>query len=75
MRTRQTRRQLVQTAIVGCAALWASHSAAQTTLTLTSGNAMQLTQDWDKPFQKSGKVGHQKVTYKSRYGITLAGDL
>jgi hypothetical protein len=75
MRTRQTRRQLVQTAIVGCVALWASHGAAQTTLTSTSGNAMQLTEGWDKTFKKSDKVDHQKVTFKNRYGITLAGDL
>jgi fermentation-respiration switch protein FrsA (DUF1100 family) len=36
---------------------------------------MQLTQDWDKTFQKSDKVDHQKVTFKNRYGITLAADL
>ena len=38
-------------------------------------NAMQLTQEWDKTFAKSIKVDHQKVTFKNRYGITLAGDL
>lgn len=36
---------------------------------------MQLTQDWDKTFQKSDKVDHQKVTFKNRYGISLAADL
>jgi fermentation-respiration switch protein FrsA (DUF1100 family) len=36
---------------------------------------MQLTQDWDKTFQKSDRVDHQKVTFKNRYGITLAADL
>lgn len=36
---------------------------------------MQLNQDWDKTFARSGKVDHQKVTFKNRYGITLAGDL
>ena len=36
---------------------------------------MQLTQDWDKKFSKSTKVDHQKVTFKNRYGITLAADL
>jgi len=30
---------------------------------------------WDKVFPKSDKVIHQKVTFKNRYGITLAGDL
>lgn len=36
---------------------------------------MQLTQEWDKTFPKSDKVDHQKVTFKNRYGITLAADL
>lgn len=36
---------------------------------------MQLTQEWDKTFPKSEKVEHQKVTFKNRYGITLAADL
>lgn len=36
---------------------------------------MQLTQEWDKTFPKSDKVDHKKVTFKNRYGITLAGDL
>lgn len=36
---------------------------------------MQLTQEWDKTFAKSDKVDHQKVTFKNRYGITLAADL
>ncbi|MDW6004619.1 alpha/beta hydrolase [Vibrio mangrovi] len=36
---------------------------------------MQLTQEWDKTFAQSDKVDHQKVTFKNRYGITLAADL
>lgn len=36
---------------------------------------MQLTQEWDKTFPKSDKVDQQKVTFKNRYGITLAADL
>ena len=38
-------------------------------------NAMTLTQEWDKIFPKSEKVDHRKVTFKNRYGITLAADL
>lgn len=30
---------------------------------------------WDKIFPKSDKVDHQKVTFKNRYGITLAADV
>jgi fermentation-respiration switch protein FrsA (DUF1100 family) len=36
---------------------------------------MPLTQTWDKTFPKSDRVDHQKVTFKNRYGITLAADL
>src|SRR5687767_9909134 len=42
---------------------------------LTGASGMQLTQEWDKKFPKSNKVDHQKVTFKNRYGITLAADL
>lgn len=34
-----------------------------------------LEQNWDKLFPKSDKVEHHKVTFKNRYGITLAADL
>lgn len=34
-----------------------------------------MSEKWDKVFPKSDKVDHQKVTFKNRYGITLAGDL
>ena len=36
---------------------------------------MQLNQEWDKTFSRNEKVDYQKVTFKNRYGITLAGDL
>lgn len=36
---------------------------------------MKLTKEWDKTFPKSDKVDHQKVTFKNRFGITLAADL
>ncbi len=34
---------------------------------------LNLTQKWDKVFPKSDKVDHKKVTFRNRYGITLAG--
>lgn len=34
-----------------------------------------LTKKWDKTFPKSDRVDHSKVTFKNRYGITLAADL
>lgn len=39
------------------------------------GEEMKFTQEWDKVFQKSDNVNTHKVTFKNRYGITLAGDL
>ncbi|WEZ86623.1 alpha/beta hydrolase [Pseudomonas sp. NyZ480] len=48
---------------------------AQTSSAMLQMGGLQLTQEWDKVFPKSDKVDHQKVTFKNRYGITLAGDL
>ncbi|WP_231038577.1 alpha/beta hydrolase [Pectinatus haikarae] len=39
------------------------------------GQTIQLEQKWDKIFPQSDKVDHRKVTFKNRYGFTLAGDL
>lgn len=36
---------------------------------------LELEKKWDKVFQKSVKVNHRKVTFVTRYGITLAADL
>lgn len=35
----------------------------------------QASAEWDKTFPRSQKVGHEKVTFTNRYGITLTGDL
>lgn len=39
------------------------------------GIKMELTKEWDKTFPQSAKVDHKKVTFKNRYGFTLAADL
>lgn len=72
-----TRKKFLQTAIVACAVLFvgAQSTLAQTNTVSNGGNTMQLTQEWDKTFPKSDKVDHRKVTFKNRYGITLAADL
>lgn len=36
---------------------------------------LRLTDEWDKTFPKSDHVDHEKVTFRNRYGITLAADL
>ncbi|MEJ5083828.1 alpha/beta hydrolase [Ochrobactrum sp. MYb379] len=64
------RRDLLKLAGVGVAAL-----GAASFLSTPEAKAQTMSQDWDKVFPKSEKVDHQKVTFKNRYGITLAGDL
>lgn len=36
---------------------------------------LNMTQEWDKVFPKSDRVNHRKVTFRNRYGITLAADM
>jgi uncharacterized protein len=55
----------VGVAVVGAGAL----------LNTSSAQAQKMTAEWDKVFPKSQKVDHQKVSFKNRYGITLAADL
>ena len=56
-------------AAAGVGAIAASPAQAQ------AQPAVTLTDKWDKVFPKSNKVDHRKITFKNRYGITLAGDL
>ena len=50
------------------------NSSSGTTI-LKEGKEMELEQRWDKTFPKSDKVEHRKVSFRNRYGTTLAGDL
>lgn len=72
-----SRKRFIQSALVACAAMFIGTQpvGAKTVLAVDKGNIMELTQQWDKTFPKSSKVDHQKVTFKNRYGITLAADL
>lgn len=36
---------------------------------------LELVKEWDKVFPQSNKVIHKKVTFRNRYGITLAADM
>lgn len=42
---------------------------------VTATGAFAQSPAWDKVFPKSENVDHQKVSFKNRYGITIAGDL
>lgn len=60
----------------GAAMLVMARSAlAQGSTSSAPGEANRLTQGWDKVFPQNPKVNGQKVTFKNRYGITLAADL
>jgi fermentation-respiration switch protein FrsA (DUF1100 family) len=64
-------------ALSGCGAVQGSSSDENegTVMQQTQPRPVRLAQEWDKTFPKSDKVDHQKVTFKNRYGITLAADL
>jgi len=53
-------------AALGIAGLSASPASAQ---------KLVLSDKWDKTFARSEKVTHHKVSFRNRYGISLAGDL
>lgn len=68
------RRNLLKITGVGIAAacispLFAAPASAVSQLDLKLGT------EWDKTFTKSDKVDHKKVSFKNRYGITLAADV
>ncbi len=62
--------------MAGAAALVGASSAFAPSPASAAGvDTTQPAQAWDKVFPKSSKVDHRKVTFKNRYGITLAADL
>ena len=64
---------LGMTAIAGNA-LATPNSTSENNI-LKESKEMKLEQKWDKTFAKSENIDHKKVTFRNRYGITLAGDL
>jgi fermentation-respiration switch protein FrsA (DUF1100 family) len=74
---RATRRGFIQSTVIACAAtlLSCQSGLVRANPPTNKENTMQLTREWDKTFPKSEKVDHQRVTFKNRYGITLAADL
>jgi fermentation-respiration switch protein FrsA (DUF1100 family) len=68
--TRMDRRALMKLTAASVAAL-----GAASLFNTSNAKAQSMSNEWDKTFPRSEKVDHQKVTFKNRYGITLAGDL
>ncbi len=72
------RRDLLQKTGVGIAALGVGILASEQASAASQTPSLPLTDNgllWDKTFPKSDKVDHKKVTFRNRYGITLAADL
>lgn len=66
------RRELLKMTGAGMVALGVGAMASSPVL---ASSDITLDDSWDKTFAKSDKVDHKKVSFKNRYGITLAGDL
>ncbi len=69
--------KVIQSALFAGIAALASASPvfAQESQKTTGENTVILNQQWDKTFPKNSNVDHRKVTFKNRYGLTLAADL
>ncbi len=63
-----TAAMLLCTALSGVASM--SHAAPT-----NPAAPVSVIDKWDKTFAQSDKVDHRKVTFQTRYGITLVGDL
>lgn len=50
-------------------------ACAQNKTTSMHEQSITMTQEWDKTFPLSEKVNHEKVTFKTQYGFTLAADI
>ena len=61
--------------LAGAMALISTESAVAQPALGAADSSVHLVQTWDKTFPRSEKVDHQKVTFKNRYGITLAADV
>ena len=62
----------------GAAAAYAAPAGTAITAERTDTDMiaqLNLTQEWDKIFPQSDKVNHSKITFRNRYGITLAADM
>lgn len=60
---------MISAATLGVASLGAQAAPQAVSPALALGSA------WDKTFPRSDKVVHRKVSFRNRYGITLAADL
>ncbi len=69
------RRELMKMTGAGAAVLAAGSLFALSDAQAQTVETQTMTNEWDKTFPKSPNVDHQKVAFRNRYGIALAGDL
>ncbi len=69
------RMRLLHGAVLVAMGLFLGGQAGAATSRSRENADLQLAQGWDKVFPQSTNVEHRKVTFKNRYGITLAADL
>lgn len=70
------RRLALQGALsVGVASIALPAAFAQDSSAASTGPRPNSAPRWDKTFPRSPRVAHRKVSFRNRYGITLAGDL
>ena len=70
-----SRRTTLQAGLALATASLAGAPAAAATPQNRPARNMALTRGWDKTFPQNRRVAHQKVTFRNRFGITLAADL
>lgn len=71
-------KKIVVTTLLAIGITAAGATNGTTSNNQTKDNSMEkleLTQQWDKVFPQSDRVNHSKVTFRNRYGITLAADM
>lgn len=64
------RRGLLKLSAMGVAAF-----GTASIFNISNAKAQNMSEEWDKTFPRSENVDHRKVSFKNRYGITLAADL
>ena len=74
MTTLLSRKRFLQGSLAVAAAPFIGPQRTAAATPSTGMPAMTLTSTWDKTFPKSDKVDQRKVTFRNRYGITLAAD-
>lgn len=62
-------------AVATTATMASNETTADNPKNNNSMEKLELTKEWDKVFPKSDKVDHSKITFRNRYGITLAADM